>query len=209
MAPPEPDTEALLQRAAQGERAARSQLLDRHYQRLQRMVALRLDPRVAPRVDPSDVLQESLAEAVAQISDYLRRRPLPFYPWLRQIAWQRIVDIHRRHLHARKRSVLREEDVIVSDGSAFELAGRLFRRGSASPSSRMRRRELSDQVRRALLQLSEKNREVLMLRYLEQLTPGEIAAILGVTEGAVSMRHARALQQLRAILAEFLGDFEP
>ena len=67
MARAEPDTEALLQRAAQGERAARSQLLDRHYQRLRRMVALRLDPRVAPRVDPSDVLQESLAEAVQQM----------------------------------------------------------------------------------------------------------------------------------------------
>ena len=134
---------------------------------------------------------------------------MPFYPWLRQIAWQRIVEIHRRHLHARKRSVLREEDVLVSDGSAFELAARLFRRGSSSPSSRMRRRELGDRVRQALLHLSEKNREVLMLRYLEQLSPGEIAAILDVSEGAVSMRHARALQQLRAILGEFLGDFEP
>jgi RNA polymerase sigma-70 factor (ECF subfamily) len=209
MASAEPDTEELLQRATDGQLVARSQLLERHRQRLRRMIALRLDRRVAPRVDPSDVLQDSLAEAVEQMSDYLRRRPLPFYPWLRQIAWQRIVDIHRRHLRARKRSVLREEDVVVSDGSAFQLAGRLFGRSSSSPSARLRRRELGDLVRRALLQLSEKNREVLMLRYLEQLAPGEIAAILGTSEGAVSMRHARALQQLRVILGEVLGENEP
>jgi RNA polymerase sigma-70 factor (ECF subfamily) len=209
MAFTELESEDLLRRAAQGDRTARSLLLDRHRQRLRRMIALRLDRRVAPRVDPSDVLQESLAEAVEHMSDYLRRRPLPFYPWLRQIAWQHIADIHRRHLQARKRSVLREEDVVVSDGSAFQLAGRLFGRSSSNPSARLRRRELSDRVRRALLQLSEKNREVLMLRYLEQLAPGEIAAILGLSEAAVSMRHARALQQLRAILGEVFGESEP
>jgi RNA polymerase sigma-70 factor (ECF subfamily) len=201
----EPDTETLLQRASQGERDARTELLLRHRQRLRRMIALRLDRRVTPRVDPSDVLQEALAEAVQAMSDYLRRRPLPFYPWLRQIAWQRIVDIHRCHLHARKRSVLREVDLIVSDASAFEFVGRFLKRGGSSPSARMHRRELSDRVRQALSKLSEKNREVLMLRYLEQMSPGEIAAILGLSESAVSMRHARALQQLRAILGEDFG----
>jgi RNA polymerase sigma-70 factor (ECF subfamily) len=157
----EPDIETLVQRASQGERDARSQLLQRFRPRLRRMIALRLDLRVSPRVDPSDVLQEALAEAVEAMSDYLDRRPLPFYPWLRQIAWQRIVDIHRRHLHARKRSVLREADLIVSDASAFELAGRFLRRKSSSPSASLRRRELGERVRRALAQLSEKSREVL------------------------------------------------
>jgi RNA polymerase sigma-70 factor (ECF subfamily) len=203
------DTEELLKRASQGEADARSKLLERHCQRLRRMIALRLDRRVAPRVDPSDVLQETLTEAVEEMSDYLRRRPLPFYPWLRQIAWQRIVDIHRRHLHARKRSVLREADLVVSDASAFELASRFFRRSASSPSARIRRREMSDRVRQALVQLSEKNREVLMLRYLEQLSPGEIAAVLDLSEAAVSMRHARALQQLRTILGDAFGDYEP
>ncbi len=167
----QPDTEQLLDRAGHGDRSACGALLDRHRQRLRRMIAVRLDRRVAPRVDPSDVLQESLAEAAQQMSDYLRRRPLPFYPWLRHIAWQRIVDIHRRHAQARKRSVLREEDIVVSEGSAFQLAGRLFGRSSSSPSARLQRHELTERVRAALLQLSENNREVLMLRYLEQLAP--------------------------------------
>src|SRR5260370_26969803 len=105
----QPDTRELLDRASCGEVRARQLLLDRHRARLRRMVAVRLDPRLAPRVDPSDLLQESLAEAAARLSEYLRERPMPFYPWLRQIAWDRLVEAHRRHLLARRRSVAREE----------------------------------------------------------------------------------------------------
>src|SRR5262245_41734828 len=104
-----PDTEQLLRQAAGGDAAARQALLERHRPRLLRMVALRLARRLAARLDPSDLVQESLAEADRQLGDYLSARPLPFYPWLRQIAWLRLVQAHRRHVQASKRSVLREE----------------------------------------------------------------------------------------------------
>jgi RNA polymerase sigma-70 factor (ECF subfamily) len=65
------------------------------------MIEVHLDRRLAARVDPSDVVQESLADAARKLSDYLRQRPLPFYPWLRQLAWERLVKLRRRHL-ARK-----------------------------------------------------------------------------------------------------------
>src|SRR5262245_15592899 len=102
------DTEHLLERAAAGDGAARAQLLQRHRRRLRRMVAVRFDPRLAARVDPSDVVQEALAEAAATLDGYLRERPLPFYPWLRQLAQRRLLDLHRRHVQARRRSVTRE-----------------------------------------------------------------------------------------------------
>jgi len=205
-----PDIEELLQRAGQGERAACSQLLERHRQRLRRMIAVRLDRRVAVRADASDVLQEALATAAEQMPDYLRRRPLPFYPWLRQIAWQQVAQAHRRHVQARKRSVLREEnaDLILADGSALALANRLFTDSRSSPSATVRRGELQARVRAALLQLGERDREVLILRYLEELAPHEIAAVLGISSGAASMRHARALRQLRNVLGEALGESE-
>ena len=82
-----PDTDLLLDRAASGDSAARQQLLERHRRRLQKMISLRLDRRLAARVDPSDVVQEALADAGRKLDDYLRDRPLPFYPWLRQLAW--------------------------------------------------------------------------------------------------------------------------
>jgi RNA polymerase sigma-70 factor (ECF subfamily) len=80
---PDVDTEQLLDQAAAGDEAARGQLLQRHRTRLKRMVTVRADPRLVARVDPSDVVQETLIEAAAQLGHYLRRRPLPFYPWLR------------------------------------------------------------------------------------------------------------------------------
>src|SRR5205823_1977016 len=105
----EPDTEQLLAQVVQGDDRARGLLLQRHRDRLRRMIALRLDPRLRRRVDPSDVLQESLAEADRKLSDYSRCRPLPFYPWLRELAWEAMARLHRRHIQAGRRSVRREE----------------------------------------------------------------------------------------------------
>jgi RNA polymerase sigma-70 factor (ECF subfamily) len=80
MASQKPDTDELLRRADEGDASAAGELLGRHRARLRQMVAVRIDPRLAARVDPSDVVQEALAEATQKLPDYLRHRPLPFYP---------------------------------------------------------------------------------------------------------------------------------
>jgi RNA polymerase sigma-70 factor (ECF subfamily) len=208
--PGEPDTEQLLERVAAGDRAARGLLLDRHRQRLRRMIGLRLDRRLWARVDPSDVLQETLAEADQKLADFARRRPLPFYPWLRRLAWERLVQVHRRHIRVRKRSVNREEapGPPLPDESALELADRLATHGS-SPSARLRHAELCGRLRWALGQLAEGDREVLVLRYLEDLSTREIAAVLDVTQAAVKMRQLRALRRLRDLLGDDLGEELP
>src|SRR5438876_1331918 len=108
MLPENEPTEVLLNWAARGNDGARQALLARYRDRLRRMVAVRLDPRLAARVDPSDVVQEALLDAAGKLSGYLRTQPLPFYPWLRRLAWEHLVKLHERH-RARKRSVLREE----------------------------------------------------------------------------------------------------
>jgi RNA polymerase sigma-70 factor (ECF subfamily) len=197
------EIEALIERAAGGDKAARQELLLRHEQRLRQMIAVRLDHRLAARLDPSDVVQEVFADACRKLSDYLRRRPLPFYPWLRQLAWERLVKLHQRHIGARKRSVTREENpgAALSDESALALAERLSAPGP-SPSSRLLREELSRRVRDALDRLAGNDREVLVMRYLEQLSTREIAAILGLSEGAVKVRHLRALERLRGLLSD-------
>jgi len=139
------DTQELVERARTGDQEAPQQLLVRHSKRLREMVALRMDRRLMARVDPSDVVQEALTQAVQQLSDYLRNRPLPFYPWLRQLAWERLIELHRRHLYAQKRSVRREdrEYLALPDESAVHLAQRLLAQGS-SPSERLLREELRD-----------------------------------------------------------------
>src|SRR5690349_13893335 len=98
------DTNQLLCRASSGDAAAREQLLARHREKLKRMVAVRLDRHLAARVDPSDVVQETLTDAARRLDDYLARRPMPYYPWLRRLALDRIDKAHRRH-RARRRTV--------------------------------------------------------------------------------------------------------
>src|SRR5439155_9226311 len=132
------------------EAAARNRRLDVYRVRLRTLIALRLPRRLAARVDPSDVVQETLADADGRLADYLARRPLPFYLWLRDIALERLIDVQRRH-GAQKRSVRREEPARcpLPDESMCELADRLAARGS-TPSQGAQREELRDQVRRAL-----------------------------------------------------------
>jgi len=194
----EPDTDHLLEAASGGNAQARGELLERHRARLQRMVGIRFDRRLAARVDPSDVVQETLAEASVKLDAYLHERPLAFYPWLRQIAQQRLTDLHRRHLLAQRRSVSREEPAGLPSESAMELAERLL--AGEAPSAGLRREEQRVRVRQALEQLPERDRDVLVLRYLEQLSTAETAAVLGSSPGAVRVRTLRALQRLRDIL---------
>ena len=201
------DTDTLIRKARQGDRVAREQLLVRHRGRLRQMIAFRLDPRVAARVDPSDVVQEALTDASRKLSEYLKHRPIPYYPWLRQLALERLVKLHRRHIQAQKRSVTREEDWLppLPDESAVELADRLGAAGvgahaGGTPVGRLLREELRRRVRTILEQLGPRDREVLVLRHLEQMSPREMAAVLGISEGAVRVRHLRALQRFRQLL---------
>ena len=196
-----PDTDQLLEAVRRGDAEARGRLLERQRPKLRRMVAVRFDRRLAARVDPSDIVQESLLEAAARIDDYVRNRPLPFYPWLRRIAADRLADASRRHLHAGRRSVGREEPAGLPGESVMELAERLLAPNSA-PSARLRRRERRDRVRAALESLPDRDREVLVLRYLEDLSTEDAASVLGVGAGAVKMRLVRALQRLRDALDE-------
>jgi RNA polymerase sigma-70 factor (ECF subfamily) len=197
----ESDERALLQAAAGGDDAAGQELLHRHRGRLRQMIAVYLDRRLAARVDPSDVVQEALADAARGLAGYLREPPLPFYPWLRQFAWQRLLRLQRHHIRAQRRSVEREVhwDPAMPDRSADELADRLLASGT-SPSRRLIQDELRRRVQVAMGRLSDRDREILVMRHLEEMSAGEIAAVLEISEGAVRVRLLRALTKLRNLL---------
>jgi len=204
---PDLDTDHLIRDAAAGDLSARDQLLVRHYQRLRRMVALYLDRRLSARVDPSDVVQETIAEAHQKLADYLDDPPLPFYPWLRQLAWERLQKLHLRHIYAQKRSVRREvgwQGTLPADSAARLVEG--LASSGTGPPARLERRELIERLRRALAELPDRDREILLLRDLERLSTRETAAVLGITETAVKVRRFRALQKLRGLLGVGLGD---
>src|SRR5262245_27170118 len=144
------DTEELLRRVANGDGEARDQLLERCRGRLRRMVTMQFDFRLSARVDPSEVVQETLTEAAAQLNGYLKERPLPFFHWLRQLAQRRLIELHRRHVRAQRRTVTREDAVSgLPEESALVLVERLLGR-QCSPSAGLHRQERCDRVHRAL-----------------------------------------------------------
>ena len=194
------DTDQLLDRVAQGESSAAATLLDRHRQRLRRMVQLRIDPRLAARIDPSDVVQDALGEAHRRLPQFAAERPIPFYPWLRRIAWERLLQMRRHHLQAKRRSVMREDVLPLSGKSEILLAERLA--ASASPSEQLVRREMCQRVRRAIAELPDNDREVIVLKHLEELSFQEAAAVLEIGTAAVYSRYYRAIQRLHRLLNE-------
>src|SRR5262245_18786096 len=107
-----PDTEDLLAEVERGDAAARGQLFERQRGRVRGMLALRMDPRLIARIDPSDVVQETFTDAHRQLDVFLRDRPLPFYPWLRQLALDRLSNLHRHHIRTGKRAI----DRVVAGG---------------------------------------------------------------------------------------------
>lgn len=105
------------------------------------------------------------------------------------------------HVQTQKRSVQREtrDEPGLSEESAMQLVDRLVASGT-SPSRQAIRSELRKRVREALDAMAAKDREILVLWYLEQLSIGEIAALLQLSAAGVKSRHRRALTRLSAIL---------
>ena len=143
-------------------------------------------------------MQEALLDAARKLTQYARERPLPFYAWLYRLAAERVADARRRHWRCAARSVRREEVVTTtkSEVSARMLADRLVAT-DPTPGHLLLCKERQEQVRAALSRLASCDREVLAMRYLEDLSFPEIAAILTIGEGAAKMRHLRALQRMR------------
>jgi len=192
----------MLEHAARDDPSAIDRLLACHREPLRRMIAGRLDRSVVRREDASDVVQGVLLEASRRLSDYLRDPVLPFQLWLRQIARDRLIDVHRRHRLALRRSIARERSITANeflDRSSLDLASQLRDQG-ATPAAEAIRRELIERFRGALEQLGEDEREVLVLRHFEHLTNAETAQALGLSEPAAGMRYLRALRRIRVVL---------
>jgi RNA polymerase sigma-70 factor (ECF subfamily) len=197
-------TAELLHQARAGDRAALDALLAEHRPALRRVIELRLDRRLGQRVDASDLVQEVLLEASQRLADYLRDPRLPFHLWLRQIAQDRVIDAHRRHRLAARRSVDRELHagaVRPLDRSSLDLLAQLCDR-QPTPAAAAITAELAQQVLQAMDALNPQDREILHLRHLEQLANQEAAQVLGLSEAAAGMRYLRALRRLRALLID-------
>jgi RNA polymerase sigma-70 factor (ECF subfamily) len=203
MWPNAPETQELLEGARRGDAVAVDRLLASHREPVRRLIAMRLDPVTARRVDASDIVQEVLVEANRRLREYLRNPGMPFHLWLRHIARDRIIDAHRRHRQAQRRSLDREQSILpaaLADHSSMELAAQFIDR-ELTPASEAIRHELQQRLHSAVASLDEDDRDVILMRHFEQLSNQDVAAALELTEAAASMRYLRAVRRLRAALA--------
>ena len=130
--------------------------------------------------------------------------------WLRQVAMQRLIDVHRRHLLADKRDVRNEVRFGASDYNAATSAAiaKQFACQMITPSQIAIRQEMAAQLESTLQQMDEIDREVLALRHFEELGNSEVAEVLGISEPAASNRYVRALSRLRKDLQKIPDFFD-
>jgi RNA polymerase sigma-70 factor (ECF subfamily) len=197
----------LLGQAARGHPERFGALLEQHRARLRRMVALRLDPRLHGRIDPSDVIQETYLEASARLAEYLQKPSMPFFLWLRFLAGQKLVTLHRHHLGRQMRNASREVSLYrgrLPETTSAALAAQLLGH-EPRPSEAAIRAELKVRLQEALNSMEPLDREILALRHFEQLSLAETAQVLGLTESGACRRHLRALKRLKEILSSLPG----
>lgn len=202
MWPTPEQTDKLLADAQRKQSGAADALLGEFREPLRRMIGLRLDPALARRIDASDIVQDVLLEANQRLAEYLKKPDMPFHLWLRHLAQDRIIDTHRRHRLAQRRSIDKEQAVdkpAWADESSASFA-QMFVDTERTPASEAIQKELQRKLADAVNALEDDDREIILMRHHEMLSNGEVAAALKLTEAAASMRYLRAVRRLKAAL---------
>jgi RNA polymerase sigma-70 factor, ECF subfamily len=197
--PDSSETRVLLERVAKHDADALDELLARHRDGLREFIEFRLDLQLRARVDPSDVVQETQMELVRRMEDFLAQCPMPFRLWMRKKAYERLLNLRRDHQLRERRSVRRE--VALPDRSSLALARPLLA-NQPTPSQEAEARELAERIARAVAQLGDADREILLLRHAEDLPFEEIAFLLDLAPAAARKRFGRALIRLQKRLQE-------
>ena len=122
---------------------------------------------------------------------------MAFYVWLRGLAGQRLSNVHRDHLQAKRRSARRE--VSLPTESSVALVRQLLA-GGTSPSLALAKKELRRRVQQALERLRPEDREVILMRHFEDMSNREVAQTIGLTDSGATMRYGRALFRLKEVL---------
>ncbi len=195
-------TEQLVGQAVSGDPHALGELMSQYQPQLTNIVAFRMDRRLQSRVDAADVVQEAFIEAAQRLGDYQATTDMPFFLWLRFIALQKLMQLHRHHLGVKARDAGREISIFknpVPQATSAVLAAQLLG-GLTSPSHAAMRIETKLQMERALNEMDEIDREILALRHFEQLNNAETAKLLEISQSASSNRYIRALKRLKTVM---------
>ena len=161
-----------------------------------------LGPALRKKLETEDILQEVVLAALASLSTFDVPGRDPF-KLLCQMAEQRIIDAHRHHVAAQKRSADREVsiDSPIGNEGGFGFIN-LLAASMTSPSRAFSRGQKELQIQEAISSLSEEQRKLLQLRYVEGLQTKDIAERFGKSDGAVRVLLTRTLSKLQELLSD-------
>ena len=176
-----------------------SEFFERERARLRLFVKHRTDERLLSRLDWDDVLQEAFIIIQNRYQEFIDAPSVPLYVWMRSLTAQVLIDLHRKHLGAAKRSVEREVSLRyrLPFQSTSSALGTFLIASGLTPSKAVMRAEELDLLRERLQGMNEIDREILLLRHMEHMTNGEVAAALDIDKSAATKRYIRALKRIR------------
>lgn len=198
-----PDPEQLIADARLKADVALGPLLDSYRGYLGLLAKCEVGPKLQRKIDPSDLVQETLLDAHRQFSRFEGTTEAQFLSWLRQLLAGKVANTVRCYFGTQSRSIQQEMEGQFADsfGRFSGILSRLAVTDSESPSRQASRREQSVIVANALMQLPSDYRTVIVLRHWEELTFPEIASQMGRSVDSVEKLWLRALGKLRQTVA--------
>ena len=187
------DSELVL-RVRSGEGSAYRPLVERYQSRIHAMVF----GVVREAEEARDLTQNAFIKAYQNLASF--RIESSFYTWLYRIAMNLAIDSTRK---SRRRKTTSYDEAVASrdeDGMILEA------HQSESPQRALQRKELHEHIYGALDQLSEDQREVILLREVEGLSYKEISEAMGIPEGTVMSRLFYARKRLQGLLQHSAGE---
>src|SRR5262249_52141682 len=176
--------------------------LEEYRASLRLLADVQLDPRLRGKLDPSDVVQQTLARAHEKGGQFRGTSEAQRAAWLRQILANQLAAAVRRYLDAGKRDAARERSLHAAvEDSWARLAAE-----QPAPSERAVRHEELLRLAAALAGLPEDQRRAVELHHLHGLPLEEVARELGRSESAAGGLLRRGLKRLRELMREPTGD---
>lgn len=191
--------EEMLERARLGDSGTLGELLDNYRNYLLFLARLQIDPRICGKLDASDIVQETFLEAYQAFPKFRGVSEVSFLAWLRQILASTLATSVRYYLGTKQRDVRLEREIYVKVDQSSMFWNQLVSNIS-TPSLKVSRQEMENQIATAMGQLPEHYRTVLRLRHSENLSFQEIADEMERTVDSVQKIWVRALAQLRDLV---------
>jgi RNA polymerase sigma-70 factor (ECF subfamily) len=169
----------------------------RSYLRL--LARAQLNEKVQPRVDASDIVQETLLEAHRSLAQFQGSSSADLTAWLRKILARRLAHAYRDHTRQR-RDVRRERSLEASLNASSARLQQFVASDVAPPSEQAESAERLQQLADALEALTPEQRESIILHYFQACTVPQIAATMQRTEAAIGGLLHRGMKSLRTLL---------